>query len=90
MPQSPEQIALKHAINGSRLATARLAGMKLRATLDPPRAAVGSFPYPGRTCAEWTEASGVIVERQMSSEERRKDAQQGSARLRDAIRKAAA
>lgn len=88
MAQSPDQIALNHALNGSRMAAARLAGMKLRAALDPPRAAVRSFPYPGRTCAEWTEYGGP--EREMSLAERRRDAKAGSARLRDAIRKVAA
>lgn len=39
---------------GSELAAARLQGMKLRAELDRPRPAEGKFPYPARTCAEWT------------------------------------
>ena len=44
---------LRHAQRGTGEATARLVGMKLRAKLDPPRAATGGFPYPARTCAEW-------------------------------------
>lgn len=38
----------------SDLATARLQGMKARAKDNPPTAAKGGFPYPARTCAEWT------------------------------------
>ncbi|MDB5584283.1 MAG: hypothetical protein JWR80_9459 [Bradyrhizobium sp.] len=50
---------IRHAQMGSDLAIARLQGMKVRAgayrlTSAPPQAAVGSFPYPPRTCAEWT------------------------------------
>ena len=35
---------LRYAVRGSGEATARLQGMKLRAELDPPRAATGGFP----------------------------------------------
>jgi hypothetical protein len=48
---------------GSELATARLQGMKLRAELDPPRPAQGKFPYPARTCAEWTPLIAKIERR---------------------------
>lgn len=44
------------AIAGSKTAILRLQGMKARAQVDPARAAVGGFPYPARTCAEWAEA----------------------------------
>jgi hypothetical protein len=81
---------VRHAQLGSDCATARLQGMKLRASLDPPRAAEGTFPYPARTCAEWDERHGAFVERQMTQAERRRDASQGSRKLRDAIRKVAA
>jgi hypothetical protein len=45
---------IRSAKVASELAAARLQGMKLRAKLDPPRPAEGKFPYPARTCAEWT------------------------------------
>lgn len=45
---------IRRAQYRSDLATARLQGMKLRAQLEPPTAATGGFPYPARTCAEWT------------------------------------
>jgi hypothetical protein len=61
--------------------------MKLRAKLDPPRAATGKFPFPHRTCAEWSETE---PHRDMSQKERHDDAREGSAKLRDALRKAAA
>jgi hypothetical protein len=38
----------------SELARARLQGMKIRSEMEPPRAASGGFPYPARTCAEWS------------------------------------
>lgn len=42
-----------HAQRQSELAFARVQGMKIAAELDPPKAAVGGFPYRSRTCAEW-------------------------------------
>jgi hypothetical protein len=87
MPKTPEQIRLYQAHVGSALATACLQGMKLRAKLNPATAAIGTFPYCHRTCAEWGEAE---LPQEMSLQERRKDARQGSAKLRDAVRKAAA
>lgn len=91
MPHTPEQIRRNQAKKGSGLALARLQGMKLRARLDPPRAAVGTFPYPHRTCAEWEDLPcGTIVAREQTDAERRKDAREGSAKLRDAIRRMAA
>lgn len=90
MPKTAEQVALNQAKLGSAKATARLQGMKLRAQLNPPQAAAGGFPYPARTCAEWEEQNGAIVERQMTQAERREDAKRGSRRLRDAIRSLAA
>jgi hypothetical protein len=54
MPKTPEQIRLYRAHLGTQGATARLQGMKLRAQIEPPRAAEGTFPYPHRTCAQWT------------------------------------
>jgi hypothetical protein len=48
---------------GSELATARLQVTKLRAKLDPPRPAEGKFPYPARTCAEWTPLIAKIERR---------------------------
>lgn len=79
--------------------SARLQGMKIRAKLDPPRAATGGFPYPARTCAEWTRAEGLPGYRAKRASEkvctdlppdatfatRRKDAIEGSAKLKAAI-----
>jgi hypothetical protein len=48
-----ERNVLNHARRESAQAEARLAGMKIRARLDPPKAAPWVFPYYGRTCAEW-------------------------------------
>jgi hypothetical protein len=91
MSQTAKQVALTAALNASRMATARVVGMKLRAQSDPPRAAVGKFPYPHRTCAEWEELpTGEIRGREMTPAERRKDAKEGSARLRSAIKAMAA
>jgi hypothetical protein len=78
MAQTAKQIALMQADQASRCATARLWGMKYRAKLDPPRAAVGGFPYPARTCAEWM---GLP----QTEEQLRHEAEIGSAKLRDAI-----
>ena len=44
----------------SDLAAARLRGMKVRASLTPPQAATGTFPYPARTCAEWTRFQAML------------------------------
>jgi hypothetical protein len=87
------QRALAKALHGSGCAQARLWGMKHRATVNPPKAAVGSFPYPHRTCAEWEElpgSNGTIIEREMSMAERDRDAVEGSAKLREAIERMAA
>lgn len=54
---------IRHAQLESDLATARLQGMKLRAKLDPPRAAEPGFPYPHRTCAEWRPLETWIARR---------------------------
>lgn len=45
---------IRSAMAGSELTLARVLGMKARAKFDPPQAAQGGFPYPARTCAEWT------------------------------------
>lgn len=45
---------VRSAIASSERGRARLQGMKARARLTPPQAAIGAFPYPARTCAEWT------------------------------------
>jgi len=44
---------IRRAQRESDLAAARLAGMKLRAKLDQPTAATGTFPWPSRNCAQW-------------------------------------
>jgi hypothetical protein len=87
---------LRKAQVESDKATARLQGMKLRAELDPPRAAVGGFPYPARTCAEWgttkdktkpRKPKRVIIELlpDVPLSRRKRDAILGSARLLAAI-----
>lgn len=71
----------------SALATARVQGMKLRAQSDPPTAAKGGFPWPHRTCAEWTVTpSGKFIPRELTLLERKREAKRGSNKLRDAIR----
>lgn len=79
---------IRHAKLESEKAFARVQGMKLRG--ERATAATGGFPYSARTCAEWTIWNGVVVDRQMTQAERRKDAKRGSKMLRDAILKAAA
>lgn len=83
----------------SDCARARVQGMKIRAKLDPPRAATGGFPYPARTCAEWHRADGLCGYRPLRPAERiytdlppdatfakrRQDAIEGSAKLKAAI-----
>jgi hypothetical protein len=76
---------LARAQRDSEAAKARVQGMKLRAQLDPPRAATGGFPYPGRTCAE----VGIGLPREMTLAERKEDARKGSAMLRKALKRAA-
>jgi hypothetical protein len=90
MTQTAKQIALAHADHASRCATARLWGMKYRASIDPPSAAVGGFPYPARTCAEWDECSPFVPHTEARYSERMKDAIEGSTRLREAILRMAA
>lgn len=87
MATTPKQIAETQADISLKLCMARLAGMKIRAQLDPPRAAQGGFPYPGRTCAEWWAEEGASG---MTDEEREKDAVEGSAALLDALMRMAA
>jgi hypothetical protein len=87
--KSPRQIRLQQAVLGSGMAISRLQGMKRRAQDDPPKPAVGRFPYPARTCAEWEDVGGVITDREMTLTERRSDAARGSKGLRDAIRRMA-
>lgn len=75
------------------LAGARLRGMKIRARLDPPRAATGTFPWPHRTCAEWMdECSPSVPTDNVRYDSRmfKKNAIEGSAQLRDAIKRSAA
>ena len=81
----------------SELAFARVLGMKIAARVSPPTAATGGFPYPARSCAEWSDdeldkrfkpGRARVKEklpREMSSAQRTKDAVRGSAALRDAI-----
>lgn len=82
----------------SALAIARVQGMKIAAMVDPPRAATGGFPYPARTCAEWKQSEANartkprnakptedLLGREMTTAERRQDAIEGSARLKEAI-----
>lgn len=91
MTKSTKQIAIAEAQRASGCAAARLWGMKYRASIDPPSAAIGGFPYLARTCAEWEELpGGAIVERQMTDLERKRDAKRGSRMLRDAILRCAA
>lgn len=45
---------VRRAQSQSDLSAARVRGMKIRAEMSPPRAAAGTFPYPARTCAQWT------------------------------------
>jgi hypothetical protein len=78
MARTPKQIKLTAAQRASDCATARLQGMKLRAELYPPQAAVGGFPYPARTCADW-------MDWEPTEADRRREAEIGSAKLRDAI-----
>jgi hypothetical protein len=87
MARNAKQIALTRALLDSRKAAARLQGMKQRTELDPPRACIGTFPFGySRTCAEWEMTPrGKVIEREMTDEEREKDAREGSAKLRDAI-----
>lgn len=80
---------LTQAMTGSKLATARLQGMKIRAKASPAIPAAGAFPYPHRTCAEWEEVKGRFGEKEMSQNARRRDAKRGSAKLRDALRRVA-
>lgn len=51
----------------SELTASRYQGMKLRAELDPPRAATGGFPYAARNCAEWNWFDLTEEERQRLS-----------------------
>ena len=44
---------IRRAIAQSELSFARVQGMKIAAQEQPPSAAVGGFPYPARTCAQW-------------------------------------
>lgn len=88
MPFTKEQLRLRAAKLSLRMCEARLHGMKARAGHATP--ATGGFPYPARTCAEWTEIGGEIVERQMTPAERRKDAKLGSKMLKEAIERMAA
>ena len=88
--KTARQIAITHAKLESGKALARIQGMKLRAQLEPATAAKGGFPYPGRTCAEWTLWNGQIVDRQMTPAERRRDAKRGSKMLKEAILRVAA
>lgn len=83
----------------SDLATARVQGMKISAMLRQPTAAPAGFPYPHRTCAEWTRVEGrpgkarkrpadyQPLSDEMTDRQRRSDARKGSASLRDAIRR---
>lgn len=91
MSRNPERDRLVNAICGSECAAARLWGMKHRAAINPPKAASGGFPYPARTCAEWeATATGQVLETEQTDDERQADAEAGSAKLRDAIRRLAA
>ena len=51
---SPREIGL--AITASKRSLARLAERKAANSVNPPRAAVGRFPYPARRVSEITEA----------------------------------
>lgn len=53
---------ISQALQQSELTFARVQGMKLRAKLNPPRAATGGFPYRARNCAQWT-ATAAKAER---------------------------
>jgi hypothetical protein len=90
--RTAKQIALTKALLGSSMASARLAGMKIRAQCEPPTACVGTFPFgPSRTCAEWQVLSnGTVIDREMTDEERERDAIEGSAKLKAAIERLAA
>lgn len=98
MPKTQDQIRLEQAHRGSQLAIARVQGMKIRAEFESPFGDRPTqidlsqrFPYPARTCAEWEELpTRQMVDWEMSMAERRRDAKRGSARLKEAIRKAAA
>lgn len=91
MPHNAEKDRIASALTASRCAEARLWGMKHRASENPPQAATGSFPYPARTCAEWTELpGGSFTAAEPTDEEREQDAVEGSARLLDALLRLAA
>lgn len=91
MASTPQQIARRKALLGLSMSQGRALGMK-REGRPMPTAAIGQMPFPEhRACAEWIECTnGRFIEREPTTAEIKRAARKGSAKLRDAILKAAA